>query len=72
MTTKKCESRCPNCGKSNLDYEALEGVSDFKLKSGDSITYPFTCPDCKTEGYECYIVNYSHSGITRGNSNDTR
>ena len=43
------EGKCPKCGHYNLDYEALEVY-------GQSIYYPWTCPDCGASGKEWYSL----------------
>ena len=50
------EGKCPKCGNYNLDYEALE-------IEGNSIYYPWTCPDCGASGKEWYDLTFSEQEL---------
>ena len=47
------QGQCPKCGSNDLDYESVElGMI------GDTISYPYTCLNCRLKGYECYDVAF--------------
>ena len=50
------EGKCPKCGNYNLEYEAL------KIK-GNSVYYPWTCPDCHSSGKEWYDLEFSEQEL---------
>ena len=50
------EGKCPKCGNYNLDYEALEVY-------GQSVYYPWTCPDCHSSGKEWYDLEFSEQEL---------
>lgn len=43
---------CPECGEIDLEY------GDIKLES-ESLSYPFTCPECNHKGHEVYSIEFS-------------
>lgn len=57
--TKQYSGICPECGSKDLDYDGYKDVSD------DTITYPFICTSCKTEGIEFHTIEYHHTEVTK-------
>ena len=50
------EGKCPKCGHYNLDYEPLEIY-------GQSVYYPWTCPDCHASGKEWYSLTFDEQEL---------
>lgn len=49
--------KCPKCGSTNIDYDAIE-VQD------NQVYYPCTCENCGAEFEEWYNLEYSESVLT--------
>ena len=52
------EGKCPKCGNYNLKYEALE-------IEGNSVYFPWTCPDCHASGKEWYDLEFSEQELIK-------
>lgn len=50
------EGKCPKCGHYNLDYGTLEVY-------GQSVYYPWECPDCKSFGKEWYSLTFDEQEL---------
>lgn len=55
----ECEGICPNCG--NPDICFVRENSDI---TGDEISHPFECGNCRTKGKEIWILRYSETILT--------
>lgn len=56
-TIKTCQGKCPKCGSSNLELEALDGSINEAFE-GERIFADMKCKDCGISFTENYKLHY--------------
>jgi hypothetical protein len=62
-----CKSDCPVCGTPG-DFK----YGGMSLADGESVSYPWTCRSCESEGHEIYYLEFSGHNVTIEHSKENR